>query len=61
MLAQQERRTPVRHGIEGAEMADGFFAGDAADEGDHVVRGHAGGFVDDEETIHGTRRPSCSS
>ncbi len=52
VFAQQEREDAGGHGIEGAEMADGFFAGDAADEGDHVVRGHARCFVDDEEAVH---------
>ena len=34
-------------------MADGFFAGDAAEAADDVMAGDAGGFVDDDEAVHG--------
>lgn len=34
-------------------MPDGVLAGGAADECDDIVGGEAGGFIEDEETIHG--------
>jgi hypothetical protein len=32
-------------------MSDGLLAGGAADERDHIMRGHAGGFVENEKAV----------
>ena len=53
VLAKQQREHASSHGVERAEVADGALAGGAAHEVDDVVRGYAGGFVEDEKTIHG--------
>src|SRR6185437_5670429 len=50
--AEQQREDARGHGIKRAEMADGFFAGDAAEAADDVVAGDAGGFIYDEKAVH---------
>ena len=52
VFAEEEREDSGGHGVERAEVADGFFSGGATDDGDDVVRGHAGGLVEYEETVH---------
>jgi hypothetical protein len=52
VFAEQQREDTRGHGVERAEMADGFFAGDAAETVDDVVAGDAGGFIYDEEAVH---------
>jgi hypothetical protein len=44
------------HGIEGTEVSDGALAEKAAGAGDDIVRGESGGFVDDENGVHGIER-----
>ena len=51
-IAGDERKDAGGHGIEGAEVADGTFAENAAGAVDHVVRGKSGGLVDDEDGVH---------
>ncbi len=52
VFAKQQRQNASGHGVERAEMADGFLTGDAAQSMDHVVAGHAAGLVDYEESVH---------
>lgn len=52
-FAEQERQDPGGHGVESAKMSDGFLAGDSAQAIDDVVAGHAGGFVDYEQSVQG--------
>ena len=52
VFAEEQRENSGGHGVERAEVADGFFAGGAAHDGDYVVRGHAGGFVEYQKTVH---------
>ncbi len=48
VLAEQQRENTGGHGVERAEVADGAFAGGAADDVDYVVRGHSRGFIEDQ-------------
>ena len=52
VLAEQQWEDSGGHGVEGAEVADGAFAGGAAHDINDVVRGEAGGFVDNQESVH---------
>ena len=51
VAAEQQGQDAGGHGVKGAEMADGFFTSGAADEGDDVVRGEGGGFVEDQKAV----------
>jgi hypothetical protein len=52
VFAEEKGKDSGGHGVEGAEVAYGFLSGGAADDGDDIVRGEAGGFVEYEETVH---------
>ena len=52
VLAEQQRQNSGSHRVERAEVADGFLASSAADDSDYIVRGDAGGFVENKKTIH---------
>jgi len=52
VFAEQEWEDAGSHGIERAEVADGLFAGDAAETADDVVAGDTGGFIYDEKAVH---------
>ena len=52
VLTQQQWQNPRCHRIERAQVADRFFSGRTAQASNDVVRGHAGGFVDDKEPVH---------
>ena len=51
-ISGDKRKDAGRHRIEGAQVADGTFAENAAGAVDHVVRGKSGGLVDDEDGVH---------
>jgi hypothetical protein len=51
--AGDEREHAGGERVEGAEMADGTLAENAAHAVDYVVGGPSGGLVDDDDAIHG--------
>ena len=51
--AEEDRQHASRERIERAAVPDASHAGQAPDDGDHVVRGGPGGLVDDEDAVVG--------
>jgi hypothetical protein len=51
-VAENNRENSGGRGIEGSEMADRALPQNSAHAIDHVVRGKAGRFIDDDDTIH---------
>jgi hypothetical protein len=52
VFAEEEGQNTGGHWIQSSQMSYGFFASRSADYSDYVVRGDAGGFVENKKTIH---------
>src|SRR5260370_937137 len=53
-FSQQKRQDACGHGIECAEVADRFFAGDFTKAVYHIVTGDTAWFIDYEQPVHST-------
>jgi hypothetical protein len=52
VFAKEQRQNTGGHGIKRSKMPDGALASGTSHDGDHVMRGEAGRFIEYEKTVH---------